>query len=285
MTYALSRSRFSRTVRACALFAAASVPLLAQGGGAAIKDLHRIDDYVLVVDGKTIPAAEMFQADRGAEPAILVLSSALPAPVLLLPRAQAVQTVNLMKVARQPDGTVDLLPGAPLAGQGPFTFGNGQVSFSVDGRKVALKEKPVLLGLQTAAALKQYSPATYVEGAKVYRPDPASITALRKAAAPVTVRVFFGSWCPHCQQSLPRLIKVEDQLKGSKVRFEYFGLPRDGMGQVPEFKKLKLDGVPSGVVFSGGREIGRLVGNQAWVAPEVALRSIVSGAGAPAKSR
>jgi thiol-disulfide isomerase/thioredoxin len=158
------------------------------------------------------------------------------------------------------------------------------VTFAGDGRKVALKDKPSLLGPQTSAAIKNYSPATYVEGGKTYRPDPASIAALKKTATPVKVQVFFGSWCPHCQQTLPKLFRVEDQLKGSKIRFEYFGVPKQGMANVPEFKKLSLNGVPSGVVYANGREIGRLVGGEAWVTPEVTLKSIVaSGAAGPAK--
>ena len=281
MKHAHIRSRLARLLGAPALLLAA-LPLLAQGApGGAIPDFHRIDDYVLVVDGKPVQSAEMFQAER--TPAILILSSALPAPVLLRAGAQTGETLNQMKVAKQADGTVDLLPGSTLAPQGKFGYGKGDVTFTVDGRKTVLKEKPSLLGPQTSAALKTYSPSTYAAGAKAYQPDQASIAALRRAAAPVTVRVFFGSWCPHCQQSLPKLIKVEEALKGSKVRFEYFGLPKQGMGEVPEFKRYGLNGVPSGLVFINGREAGRMVTGEDWVTPEVVLKSIVTGA--PATSR
>jgi len=254
-----------------ALLLAGAVPLVAQGE--AIQGFHRIDDYVLVVGDKPVPTAEMYQAD--SVPAILVLSSALPAPVLLRPRSQSVETVNLMKVAKQKDGTVNLLAGATLAPQGAFSFGAGAVTFAVNGKGVALKEKPPLLGPQSSAALKSYSPGTYAKGAQAYQPDMAMIAALRKAAAPVTVRVFFGSWCPHCQQSLPGLIRVEDELKGSKIRFEYFGLPKKGMRDVVEVKQFKIEGVPTGIVYVNGRETGRLEGD-AWVTPEVALHSIVA---------
>lgn len=258
-----------------ALLVAGAAPLLAQGGEA-IQGFHRIDDYVLVVGGRTVPAAEMYQADSA--PAILILSSALPSPVLLRPRAQTVETVNLMKVAKQKDGTVNLLAGATLAPQGAFSFGEGVVAFTVNGQKVGLKDKPPLLGPQSSAALKSYSPATYAKGAQAYQPNQAMIASLRRAAMPVTVRVFFGSWCPHCQQSLPGLIRVEDELKGSKIRFEYFGLPKKGMRDVAEVKQFKIEGVPTGIVYVNGKEAGRLEGGDAWVSPEVALSSIVTPA-------
>lgn len=278
MTYA-ALPRLVRTLRAVALLAAAALPLAAQGGGASAPGFHRIDDYVLVLDGKPVKSAQMFQSEQ--PPAILIMSSSLPSPVVLRPPTKTVETVSLMKVAKQADGTVKLLPGSTLAQQGVFTYGNGEVAFLVDGRKAVLREKPSLLGPQTSAAIRAYSPS-YGEGARVYQPDKASVATLKKAAAPVTVRVFFGSWCPHCQQSLPKLFRVEDELKGTKVRFEYFGVPKKGMANVPEFKKLALDGVPSGVVYVNGREVGRILGGNAWETPEVTLSSIV--ASSPAKA-
>jgi thiol-disulfide isomerase/thioredoxin len=271
---------FPPCLLAGALLLAVAAPLSAQGGEA-IQGFHRIDDYTLVVGGKAAPGAEMYQAD--SVPAILILSSALPSPVLLRPRSQSVETINLMKVAKQKDGTVNLLAGATLAPQGAFRFGDGAVAFAVNGRAVALKEKPPLLGPQSSAALKSYSPGTYARGAQAYQPNMAMIAALKKAAAPVTVRVFFGSWCPHCQQSLPGLIRVEDELKGSKVRFEYFGLPKKGMRDVAEVKRFKIEGVPTGIVYVNGKEAGRLEGGDAWVSPEVALHSIVAGTGVRGK--
>jgi len=93
----------------------------------------------------------------------------------------------------------------------------------------------------------------------------------------VTVRVYFGSWCPHCRQHVPYILKVEDQLKGSQVKFEYVGLkkPPEGWND-PEVKKLNVKGVPTGIVYVGGKEIGRITGDN-WNAPEIQLNKIVAG--------
>lgn len=256
--------------------------LAAQGvpSDAVFKDFHRIGDYILVVEGKEVPAAEIYQTER--VPAFLIIASALPSPVLLTPQTGAVETVNLMKVVKKKDGTVDLLADATLAPQGRFTVqGNGdEVSFTVNGRKAKLKSKPPLLGLKGAGDLRAYSPS-YGEGARAYRPDSQVIAALRKAGRPVTVRVYFGSWCSFCKRYLPNLLRVEDELKGSRIKFEYFGLPKD-MND-PEAKRLAIKGVPTGVVYVNGKEAGRITGN-AWSAPETTLSTILTGA-ATAKGR
>jgi len=228
-------------------------------------------EYTLVVDNKPVPAAEIYQNDK--VPGILVLTSAFSSPVLLTPRSGAVETVNIMKVSKQKDGSVDLLADAVLAPAGTFKAEGDVVSFSVQGKNASLKPRPPLLGLKTNAAVKSYLP-DYVRGAKNYKPNGAAVAALRKKSTPVTVRVYFGSWCPHCRQHVPMLLRVEDEVKNPKIRFEYFGLPRDF--NVPEAKKAGIHSVPTGIVYVGGKEVGR-ISTEGWSAPEVQLNQLIGG--------
>ncbi|HEX6861293.1 MAG TPA: thioredoxin family protein [Thermoanaerobaculia bacterium] len=250
-----------------------AVPSLshAQGNGALV-GFQNHGDYVLSVDGKPVPSAEIYKNER--VPAILVLTSALPTPVLLTPRAGTVEKVNVMKVAKQPDGTVNLLPSPTVGLLGSFKTQGENVNFTYDNRKAVLSAKAPLIGLHPAADLKSYSPE-YVRLAKTYKPNTLALADLKKEAQPVTVRVVFGSWCPHCRSHLPYLLRVEDELKGSKVKFEYFGLPRPPQAwEHPEVKRLGVNGVPTGIVYVGGKEIGRIMGD-AWETPEVILNRIV----------
>ncbi len=239
---------------------------------AVLRDFEPIGDYVLWVDGKEVPAAKIFQTELA--PAYLIMSSALPAPVLLMPREGTVSTVHIMKVAKQPDGSIDLLADAVLAPQGRFQAAGDEVAFTVEGKPAKLKTRPPLLGVKSAAALKAYSP-TYTRGAQEYRPNGQTIASLKKTGRPVKVRVFFGSWCSFCKHYVPYLLKVEEALKGSKVQFEYFGLPRDL--KAPEAQRLKVNSVPTGIVYVNGKEAGRISGD-GWKAPEAALAKIISGA-------
>ena len=89
------------------------------------------------------------------------------------------------------------------------------------------------------------------------------------------VQIFFGSWCPHCTTYVPHVIKVEEQLKGSKIQFVYYGLPQgNAMSKDPEAKRLDVDQVPTGVVFVGGKEVGRIKGD-GWRHPEATLKNML----------
>jgi thiol-disulfide isomerase/thioredoxin len=237
-----------------------------------------ISDYVLEVAGKTVPNAEFYQNDRG----ILILTSAFASPVLVVPRSGEVTTVNLMKVAKQKDGTMDLLADAELQSQGEIQVVDGDAKFTVEGKPVYLKMRPALLGPKQASDLKAYMP-DYVRNASLYSPNAQAIAALKKQAKPATVRVYFGSWCPHCREHVPLMLKVEDQLKGSpsKIKFEYFGLDR-GLKE-PIVKQLGMQGVPTAIVYIDGRQAGRLT-DADWDAPETGLVRILRGGGnKPAK--
>jgi thiol-disulfide isomerase/thioredoxin len=239
-----------------------------------LRDFHPTGEYALIVDGIPVPKAEIYQNDK--LPAILVLTSALPSPVLLTPRAGAVEKVHLMKVAKQADGTVDLLADAVLAPLGRFEMAGENVKFAYENRKVSLNPKPPLTGVRRGAELKAHNPQ-YARTADGYKPNAPAIAALKQEPKPVTVRVFFGSWCPHCREHIPYILKVEDELKGSQIKFEYVGLPRPPQAwQDPEVKRLKVGSVPMGIVYVSGKEVGRITG-EGWNSPEVLLNKIVHG--------
>lgn len=229
-------------------------------------------DFVLEIAGVEIPEAEFFRST--SVPSVLVMTPALPAPVLVVPGARRVETINVMKLSKQGDGILSLLPGATLAPQGGFEIDGQSIRFTVDGKAVTLSPKPDLLGNHEAAGLKQYS-HLYVKGAKDYRPDAATISRLKQQGQPVKVKVFFGSWCPHCQRTVPGAVRVAEELAGSKIDFDFYGVKR-GFGDDPEAKKADIDAVPTAVVYVNGREAGRIEEND-WNAPERALSRILSG--------
>jgi thiol-disulfide isomerase/thioredoxin len=172
---------------------------------------------------------------------------------------------------------VDLLADAVLSPVGQFTNEGEKVSFVFQGKKVRLNPRPALLGVKSNADLKGYLP-DYVRNARNYTPNAAAVADLKKLGTPVTVRVYFGSWCPHCRQHVPSLLKVEDLVQNPKIRFEYYGLPHDFND--PEAKKAGISSVPTGIVYVNGKETGRITG-EGWDSPEVLLDRIIAG---PAKA-
>lgn len=254
----------------------ACLPAAAQApADAVLRDFQPTGDFVLEVDGKKAEGAEIYKSERIA--AILVVTSKLPTPVLLQPRVGSVETVGLMSLARRQDGSIDVLADAELGSAGRFATEGENVQFTVGGKGVTLKPKPYLIGLHEAEDLLADKPE-YARLASEYRPYEPSVAALKKAGRDVRVRIYFGSWCPACSRLVPPLLKVVEQLESSNVEFEFYGLPQD-FSEEPAATADDVHSVPTGVVFAGGKEIGRLQGAPAWRIPESTLAEIVNGGG------
>jgi thiol-disulfide isomerase/thioredoxin len=240
----------------------------------------RTGEYLLMVNGKPAPASEIYRNE--SLPAYLIVSPAFPNPVLLMPGTMTVETVAAAKLVPQKDGTMAVAADAETRPQGKFTLQGDKVIFASEGRNASLGSNPPLLGTRRAPELKNHSPE-YMVTARGYTPKPGVIAALKKEKKPVKVKVFFGSWCPHCKQHLPYLLRVEDELRGSGtgIQFEYYGLPK-GFSNEPAAKKYNVDGVPLAIVFVNGREAGRISGG-AWESPETSLSNILAGRPVPAR--
>lgn len=267
------------------LLAVGSAALLALGGAiaafaqsdAVLRDFEPISEYRLWVAGKEVPKAEIYESQVAG--AYLIITSAFSSPVLIGKRSLSVESVDLMKVAKQGDGSVDLLADATLETLGTARPNSSyeEISFSVAGKAATLKATPPLLGSHVRADLLAHSPE-YIRGAAAYKPDPQAVNRLRGQLRDVKLRVFFGSWCPHCKHMLPHILKVEEGLVGSKVTFEYYGLPRPPAAwQDAEVVRLGVKGVPTAIVYVAGREAGRMTSND-FARVELSLSSLLENA-------
>ena len=238
-----------------------------------LRDFELTGDYSLTVNGEVLPKAKIYSSRTAA--AFLVRTPAFETPVLLSPRAGSVQTVSLMSLSLQPDGSVDILADAEVVNAGVFTLEGTDVLFTVSGKEAKLTPKPPLTGSKGSSELLEYSPE-YVLKATAYQPDAADVAALRGRKDDVAIRVYFGSWCAFCKTYIPRMLKVDQALEGSKISVEYYGVPKPPFEDEPEVKKDKVSGVPTGIVYVGGKEVGR-IRNQMWMQPEKTLLSLLNG--------
>ncbi len=114
-----------------------------------------------------------------------------------------------------------------------------------------------------------------MRGATAYTPSIPVLAKLRSQTEDVQVLVFFGSWCSACKQMVPRIMKVDEQLDGSKVQIDYYGLPQGrAFSADTKASAMGIKSVPTGVVFLNGREIGRINGN-GWKIPELAINNVL----------
>lgn len=264
----MTRSRFILSVLAVAVALVAAAPLAAQPIDGVLRDFASTGEFILEVGGEEATSARIYRSDV---PAILLIADELPSPTLILPRERSVQAVGFMKVIQRQDGMADIAADAELTRVGSFTVDGEAINFSVAGQQMRLKPRPFLIGEQGLSDMLDHSPE-YRRKAAAYEPDGSALAALKKAPQPVRVRVYFGSWCPFCSLYVPHMLKVAEQLEG-EVDFEFYGLPQ-GFADEPAAKRDDVHGVPTGIVYVGGKEAGRIEGGE-WSRPEVTLRDIV----------
>jgi len=270
----MTRSRFTFSALAVAVTLLAAAPLAAQQIDGVLRDFASTGDFILEVGGKEATSARIY---RSEVPAILLIADELPSPTLILLRERSLQTVGFMKVIQRQDGMADILADAELTPIGSFTVDGEAIEFFAGGQRMRLKPRPYLIGEQGLSDMLQHSPE-YRRKAAAYEPDSTALAALKKSDQPVRVRVYFGSWCPFCSRYVPNILKVAEQLQG-EIDFEFYGLPQDGMADEPAAKRDGVQGVPTGIVYVGGKEVGRLEARE-WTSPESALRRLVASASA-----
>lgn len=142
-----------------------------------------------------------------------------------------------------------------------------------DGVKMTLKASPPLLGDRTSDEVMSALPE-YRRGAARYRPDSVSVAKLSRTAQPTELVVVFGSWCPHCEQSVPRLVRVLEDVKGAPIKATFHGVPPGGEDD-PLMSELHVTRLPTAIVRRDGKELARMEG-EAWEAPETSLARIVA---------
>jgi thiol-disulfide isomerase/thioredoxin len=250
-----------------AVVAALASPLLAQ----TLSGFNPSTDYVIEIDGQPAPTAKIYWSQ--AERMFLVVVKDQPAPLLIEPVSRQVKSVPLVKIATRPDGSVGILEGAVMAPRGTVeTTADGVATFKVDNHAYKLHEKPPLLGWQTADTITAYS-HQYVTRADAYQPQAAVLADLKKQSADVKITIFFGSWCPFCQQKVPMAIRLARELAGSKVKFDFYGLPH-GFSNDATAQRYGVKSVPTGIVYVNGKEVGRISGD-GWGSPETTVRNLV----------
>ena len=269
----------SRTL-AAAMVLALVAPTLLPGQAAAqsvppdavFQGFKPTGEFLFALGGNDIKDAEVYLSDKAAS--YLIIASSLSSPLLINTRTQTVESVSFMKIQKNADKSIDLLADASFDQVDHFVVSGQKVTFKVKGQDASLRAKPPLVGLQTADALKKYK-SDYAFKSDEYKTDPALVAKLKAETRSVRVRVYFGTWCPVCGRMVPKILKLASELQGSKIQFEYYGLPQP-MSDDPIAAKENLNGVPTAIVYIDGKEFGRADGHTLGQ-PESAFQKLLAG--------
>jgi|CXWL01.1.fsa_nt_gi thiol-disulfide isomerase/thioredoxin len=234
------------------------------------RDFEPTGDYVLKVDGKDV-AAEIYQSEVARS--ILIVSAAVPGPAMFNLQSRQLEAVPKDGFVKSADGDVDFKADTAITPVGPFTIAES-LSLQWAGKAVELAVRASLTGLHSRSDIVAYSPS-YGQKAKSYQPAPDFLTALKSESRAVRVRVYFNSKCQVCKQMVPKVLKLEELLAGTKWTFEYYGFP-DRFSDDPVSEQANVHSVPTAVVFVDGKEAGRIAGGS-WKLPEMTLKNLLVG--------
>ena len=240
---------------------------------ATFREFYRTGKYTLYIDGTDQEDARIYQSRRAG--AFLVLGSSHGKALLLEPREKTVSDVPIAQVAERPDKGVDLVKDAEITRLGELRIDKGGLAVALEGLRARLQPQPYLIGRKSAEDVLLHSPE-YERAGSSYTPSASDIRKIKAADEEVEVVVFFGSWCPTCKMLLPRILKVNEAIEGSKLKITYYGLHKKGSGAPPD-KNLDRYGVkhiPTGVVLVDGKHRGN-ISSRSFSRPERALADLV----------
>jgi len=207
--------------------------------------------------------------------AFVVLGSKLGRPVLISTGPVTARLLDPARVTKDPaDATRVRVDTGGTQGDTLVTKVDGSgILVDRDGITLKLTASPPVLGDHTLDQVLQAMPE-YRRSAARYTPDTAALDAIRRAKQPTELFVVFGSWCSHCEQLIPRLVRVLQDSQGAPLTVTFHGVPADGAkDQVAD--DLRVSGLPTAIVRRDGKELARIE-HEAWEAPEKTLAALVA---------
>ncbi len=248
-------------------------------GGPAVADgdaslvLLRTGHFQLRLGDQPDPEARIYRSE--GIPRLLVEAPSLGAPWLVVAGAKVARRLDPAAVAPV-EGEPDAVTANPAAttSEVPITIEGLALVFESDRGRVVLEPAEPLTGERAADELLAALPE-YRRGAAEYEPGRGELRLLAKVEGPVEVDVFFGSWCPHCERIVPRIIKLSRSLDGNAIHFRFHGLPRK-FEDDPLARQYEIGAVPVVLVRRGSEIVARLEG-RVLIRPEQALTSVLFG--------
>ena len=213
-------------------------------------------EYQVEINGKASLEARLFSAT--GRPGILVIAPEFKQPLVIDTGERQIMMVDLDSVL--PGAALDevKLRDDEIHGPAlPYTTDPEGIIFYLDGKRIKVGHRPALVGPTTVDVILSQLPA-YRKGMDEYVPGEADLADLRAWAIPVKVEVWFGSWCPHCRETVPKMMKSIAAASNTNIQLVFTGVPRPPFKDYVPAKEKNITGVPTFIVYDGGREIGRI---------------------------
>jgi thiol-disulfide isomerase/thioredoxin len=120
--------------------------------------------------------------------------------------------------------------------------------------------KPMLIGPCDRNAFADTNFAWWFNsGYKFYNPDTSSISNLKKIETDYEITIVMGTWCSDSRREVPRFYKITDALNLSNENIKLLNVDRKKAGDSVNVDSLDIKSVPTFIIYSNGKEIGRIV--------------------------
>jgi thiol-disulfide isomerase/thioredoxin len=96
------------------------------------------------------------------------------------------------------------------------------------------------------------------EGIEAYQPGAEAIGYLKAELNKYQLVVFMGTWCEDSHNLIPKLYKVLTEVGYPLQKLTLYGLNREKKGKGTAHEEYKVLFVPTIIVLSDGKEIGRI---------------------------
>jgi len=90
-------------------------------------------------------------------------------------------------------------------------------------------------------------------------PDTEVVEQLKKIDRPYKIVCVLGIWCPDSEDRVPPFLKALDAAQNPNLEVELYGVDRRKNDPHHSSEKYRAERVPTFILFSGGKEIGRMI--------------------------
>jgi thiol-disulfide isomerase/thioredoxin len=120
-----------------------------------------------------------------------------------------------------------------------------------------MSDTTLMIGKIENKQLKEYS--WYEKTFTEYQPDNTVVKQLQMYAPKLKVMIVMGTWCGDSKKHVPAFWKVAEQCNIAESQVEMIGVDRKKHCPFPDISSLKIEYVPTFLVFYDNVQIGKIV--------------------------
>ena len=141
------------------------------------------------------------------------------------------------------------------------SLSSGGESKKAGSAQPASDEATWIIGAFDPERLKQepYS-SWYTSGYDDYQITSEALNSLLDVAKDnITIKIVMGTWCPDSRREVPRMMRILDIWKLPMSQVTFIGVDRKKIANVPGYDSLKIEKVPTFIIYKNNIEAGRII--------------------------